>query len=186
MTKLAGVAFCCVALGALPAAAETFTAKCAGKEYDKAYEMTIVYEGEDNGTITISGSFGDMSLPASMKERENTSEDGVTVRATQFWGGGEIPIVVPDKTAIEACVKAKLPPDQVTDADIVFVTIPGCAASVPPTAQPIPVKVYAEVTFLDPETVFVIFKRTYLEATDLPDKEIVLEPMPPPTCTMVQ
>jgi hypothetical protein len=186
MRKLTGAVLCCALLGALPAAAETFTAKCAGKEFDKPYEMTLVYEGEDNGTITISGAFGDMSLPASMKERENTSEDGETVRATQFWGGGEIPIVVPDKAAIEACVKKRLPPDQVTDADIVFVTIPSCADAAPPTASPIPVKVYAEVTFLDPETVFLIFKRTYLEPTDLPDKEIVLEPIPPPTCTMVQ
>ena len=101
-------------------------------------------------------------------------------------GGGELSIVVPDKAAIEACVKGKLPPDQVTDPDIVFITIPGCAASAPPTPQPIPVKVYAEVTFLDPEAVEAIFKQTYLEKTDLPDGELVLEPMPPLRCTMVQ
>ncbi len=91
---------------------------------------------------------------------------------------------MPDKAAIEACIKGKLPPDQVTDADIVFITIPGCAAAAPPQAQPIPVKIYAEVTFRDPETVQAIFKRTYLEKTDLPDGELVLEPMPPLQCTM--
>jgi hypothetical protein len=186
MTRLAGFAFCCAALGALPAAAETLTAKCAGKEFDKPYEMTMVYEGEDNGTLTISGAFGDMSLPASKKKRERVSKEGETVRATQFWGSGEVPIIVPDKAVIEACVKGKLPPDQITDADMVFVTLPSCADAAPPTAQPIPVKVYAEVTFLDPETVFAIFKRTYLEKTDLPDGEIVLEPLLPPNCTMVQ
>ena len=50
-------------------------------------------------------------------------------------------------------MEGKLPPEQVTDADIVFVTISACAAGAPPTAQPIPIKVYAEFTYLDPETV---------------------------------
>ena len=183
MKGVAGFAVCCVVLAALPAAADTLTAKCAGREFDKPYEMTMVYEGEDNGTLKITGAFGEMSLPASKKERDSAT-DGETIHANQFWGGGEIPIVVPDKAAIEACVKDKLPPDQITDADIVFVTIPGCAAAAPPTAQPIPVKVYAEVTFLD--SVFMIFKRTCLEPTDLLDGKIELEPLPPPNCTMVQ
>ena len=166
--------------------AETVTVKCQGKEYDKPYEMTMVYDGEESGTLKISGAFGDMTLPAARRDRETTSDEGETIRATQFWGGAELPLVVPDKAAIEACVKGKLPPDQITDADIVFVTLPSCVAAAPPTAQPIPVKVYAEATILDAETVFVIFKRTYLEKTDLPDGEIVLEPLPPPNCTIAQ
>ncbi len=166
------------------AAADTVTAKCQGNEFNKPYELTMVYEGDESGTMTITGSFGDMSLPAAKKQREGVNEDGDTVRATTIWASGEVPIVVPDKAAIEACVKAKLPPDQVTDADIVFITMPACAASAPPTPQPIPVKVYAEIGILDPEAVFVTFKRTYLEKTTLPDGTITLEPLPPPKCTV--
>jgi hypothetical protein len=91
---------------------------------------------------------------------------------------------VPDKGAIEACVKSKLPPDQITDADVVFITIPSCAAAAPPTAHTIPVKVYAEFTFLDPESVFVVFKRTYLEKTDLPGGTLTLELMQTSQCTI--
>ena len=91
---------------------------------------------------------------------------------------------MPDKGAIETCVKSKLPPEQVTDPDIVFVTIPSCAAAAPPTAQPIPVKVYAEFTFLDPETVLPVFKRTYLEKTDLPGGTLTLEIPPTAQCTI--
>jgi hypothetical protein len=74
----------------------------------------------------------------------------------------------------------------VTDSDIVFMTIPSCASAAPPTAQPIPVKVSAELGILDPKTIFLTFKRTYLEATDLPDGKIVLEPLPPPSCVMME
>jgi hypothetical protein len=172
-----------MSLCTLPAAAVTLTAKCAGVDVDKPYEMTFVYEGDDSGTLTISGSFGEMSFKAGKRERDSVV-DGENIHATQFWGGGEVPLIMPDKAAIEACVAHKLPPEQIKDADIVFVTLPSCAVAAPPTAQPIPVKVYAEVTFLDPETVYATFKRTYLEKTDLPDGEIVLEPLPPPNCSM--
>jgi hypothetical protein len=186
MRKLAGLALCCAILGAPPAGAGTVITKCAGEEFGKSYEMTMIYEGEESGTLKISGAFGDMTLPAATKMRESVNDEGEKISATEIWGSAEVPIVVPDKTAIESCVKGKLPPDQITDADIVFVTIPSCAASAPPTAQPIPMKVYAELGILDPETVFATFKRTYLEKTDLPDGEIVLEPLPPPKCAVVQ
>jgi hypothetical protein len=170
----------------LPATAnaESITVKCAGEEDGKPYAMTMVYEGDDSGTLKISGAFGDMSFPAGKRSRDSVVA-GESIHAVQIWAGGEIPLVMPDKAAIEACVKGKLPPDQVTDADIVFITIPSCAAAAPPTAHPIPVKVYAEFTFLDPETVELTFRRTYLEKTDLPEGTITLEPIsPPPHCTV--
>lgn len=165
------------------ASAGTITAKCQGQDGDKPYAMTMVYEGGDSGTLKISGSFGDMSFPAAKRSRQSVTA-GVTINATQIWGGAEVPLVVPDKAAIEACVKRKLPPDQITDADVVFITIPSCAAPAPPTAQPIPVKVYAEFTFLDPETVLPVFKRTYLEKTDLPGETLTLEIPPTAQCTI--
>jgi len=165
------------------ASAGAITAKCQGQDGDKPYAMTMVYEGDDSGTLKISGSFGDMSFPAAKRSRQSVTA-GETINATQIWGGAEVPLVMPDKGAIETCVKSKLPPEQVTDPDIVFVTIPSCAAAAPPTAQPIPVKVYAEFTFLDPETVLPVFKRTYLEKTDLPGGTLTLELMPTSQCTI--
>ena len=165
------------------ASAGTITAKCQGEDADKPYAMTMVYEGDDSGTLKISGSFGDMNFPAAKRSRHSVTA-GQTIDATQIWGGAEIPLVVPDKGAIEACVKNKLPPDQVTDADIVLITIPSCAVAAPPTAQAIPVNVYAEFTFLDPETVLAVFKRTYLEKTDLPGGMLTLEIPPTAQCTI--
>lgn len=181
-----GRAFLWIALltiSASAAAAETVTVKCAGQEFGKPYEITLVYEGEDSGSMTVGGSFGEMSLPAAKKQREGVNTDGDKVTATEIWASGEVPLIVPDKAGIETCIKSKLPPDQVGDSDIVFSTIPSCAASAPPTPQPIPVKVYAEIGILDPQTIFVTFKRTYLEKTDLPDGTMTLEPLTPPSCT---
>ena len=161
------------------------TVNCKGEEFDKPYELTLVYAGGDSGTLKLSGSFGEMSLPAAKKYREAANDAGEKVSATEIWGAADIPLTVPDKAAIEACIKGKLPPDQVTDSDIVFMTIPSCAGAAPPTDQPIPVKVYAEIGILDPKTIFLTFKRTYLEATDLPDGKIVLEPLPPPHCVLM-
>jgi hypothetical protein len=148
--------------------------KCAGEEFGKPYEMTMIYEGGDSGTMTITGSFGEMSLPGAKTQREGVNADGDKVSATEIWASGEVPLIVPEKAAIESCIKGKLTPEQVTDSDIVFTTIGSCAAASPPTAQPIPVKVYAEIGMLDPQT---------LEKTDLPDGTMTLEPLPPPRCT---
>ena len=175
-----------VFIPAATASAETIAVSCKGEEFQKPYELTLVYEGDDSGTMKVTGSFGEMSLPAGKRLREGVNTDGDTVKATVIWGGADIPITVPDKAAIEACIKGKLPADQVTDSDIVFMTIPSCAAAAPPTAQPIPVKVYAEIGILDPKSIFLTFKRTYLDATDLPDGKIVLEPLPPPQCVMME
>lgn len=165
------------------ATAETITLKCTGEDSGKPYTMTMTYEGGDSGTLKIGGSFGDMSFPAGKRTRDSVVA-GENIHAVQVWGGADLPLVVPDKTAIETCIKGKLPPDQVTNADIVFITIPSCAAAAPPTAQPITVKVYAEFTVLDAESTLAVFKRTYLEKTDLPEGTLTLELPPTAQCTV--
>ncbi len=165
------------------ASAGTIRAKCQGQDADKPFTMTLVYEGEDSGTLKIGGLFGDMNLPAGKRSRHSVVA-GETIDATQIGGGAEVPLVMPDKVAIEACVKGKLSPDQIKDADVVFITIPSCAAAAPPTTEPIPVTVYAEFTYLDPQTVNLVFKRTYLEKTDLPGGTLTLELSPMSQCTI--
>ena len=96
------------------ASAETLTTKCAGQEFGKPYDMTMVYEGGDSGTMTITGSFGEMSLPAAKKQRDGVNADGDNNSSTEIWASGEVPLIVPQKAAIESCIKGKLTPEQVT------------------------------------------------------------------------
>ena len=92
-----------------PSKAETVTLKC-----DAPSEMTLVYEGDDSGTLTVTDSSGAFSLPASMEKREG-DVDGTPTKATGILANGPVSILMPDKAAIEACVKSKLSGDLLQD-----------------------------------------------------------------------
>jgi hypothetical protein len=177
--SIACLAFACVfSVGSAEMAkAETIKVTCEGKEFNKPYALEMVYDGDDLGTLKVTGSYGDMSLPAAKNVREGTDEDGNKITAINIWGSGDITLVMPDEAAIEACVRQKLTPEQTADSDIVFSTIPA-------TAQPIPVKASIEISIFEPPSAMVNVKRTYAKGTTLPGGTITLEPLPPPSCTV--
>ena len=47
--------------------------------------------------MKVSGSFGEMSLPAAKTYREAGNDAGEKVSATVIWGAADIPVTVPDK-----------------------------------------------------------------------------------------
>ena len=170
---------CTVALVAT-ARAGTTTLECAANPAFNSPEMTLVYEGEAEGTLTITAPFGTMSLPATMESREGTDETGQALSATGIRAAGPATVQMPDKAAIEACVKGKLPPDQLSDSDIVFVTVMGCAREAPPGAEPIAIEASAEIALAP--MVYVGVTRTFAEPTDLAVGKIALEAYP--TCAI--
>jgi hypothetical protein len=142
--------------------------------------MTIVYEGDADGTLTIAATFGEMSLPATKENREGTDETGQPISATGIRAAGPASVLMPEKAAIESCVRGKLPPDQLTDSDIVFVTVMGCAKEAPLSAEPIAINASAEIALAP--LVYVGVTRTYVEPTDLAVGTIALDVYP--TCTI--
>ena len=85
MAKAAARIFGLVTLSgmlAAPAYAETVTIACEANATLNAPDMTIVYEGEAEGTLTITAPFGEMSLPATKEDREGTDENGQPLSAT--------------------------------------------------------------------------------------------------------
>jgi hypothetical protein len=144
--------------------------------------MTIVYDGESEGTLTITAPFGVMSLPATRESREGTDETGQPLSATGIRAAGPATVQMPDKAAIESCVRAKLPPDQLTDSDIVFVTVMSCAREAPVGAEPIAIDASAEIALAP--LVYVGVTRTYSEPTDLAVGTIALEAYP--DCILVE
>jgi hypothetical protein len=119
--SIACLAFACVfSVGSAEMAkAETIKVTCEGKEFNKPYALEMVYDGDDLGTLKVTGSYGDMSLPAAKNVREGTDEDGNKITAINIWGSGDMTLVMPDEAAIEACVRQKLTPEQTADSDIV-------------------------------------------------------------------
>jgi hypothetical protein len=164
------------------ARAGTTTLQCEANPALNAPEMTIVYEGETQGTLTIKAPFGEMSLPATMESRQGTDETGQPLSAHGIRAAGPATVQMPDKAAIEACVRGKLPPDQLADSDIVFVTVMSCAKEVPVGAEPIAINASAEIALAP--LVYVGVTRTYAEPTDLAVGTIALEAYP--NCSIVE
>jgi hypothetical protein len=167
-------------VGVSAAQAETVTIACEANPAFNAPEMKVVYEGEAEGTLTITAPFGEMSLPATKEVREGTDEKGQPISATGIRAAGPAKVQMPDKAAIESCVKGKLPPDQLTDSDIVFVTVMGCANEAPLDAERIEINASAEIALVP--IVYVGITRSYAEPTDLAVGTIALEAFP--TCTI--
>jgi hypothetical protein len=94
-----------VAIFAAPAYAETVSIACKANTALNAPAMTIVYEGEAEGTLTIAAPFGEMRLPATKEDREGTDEKGQPISATGIRAGGPATVQMPEKASIEACVR---------------------------------------------------------------------------------
>lgn len=167
---------------ALPAHAERIVIACEPNPALNASEMTLVYEGEAEGTLTITAPFGEMNLAATKESREGTDEAGQPVSATGIRAAGPTTVRMPDKAAIESCVRDKLPPDQLADPDIVFITVMGCAKEAPLGADPIAINASAEVALAP--IVYVGITRTYAEPTDLAVGTIALDDYP--DCILVE
>lgn len=165
-----------VAASAMPSFAETVTLACDPSPPFSTDGMAIRFEGNDKGALTITGSFGEMRLPAVREARRTTDEDGEQRAVTGIRAYGPASVTMPEKTAIETCVKQRLTPGQMTDPDIVFTTVVGCAGAAPEAAGPVPVDATAEIA-LTPD-VYVDLTRTYAQPTDLVIGRIAVEASP--------
>jgi hypothetical protein len=159
--------------------AETVTIKC-----EAPLEMTLVYEGDESGTLTVKDAFGEMSLPASKEAREGKTDAGETYTATGIRAFGQVAALMPDKAAIEACVKGKLSGEMLQDSDIVFSTALSCGSSTPMGTEPVQVNANVEISVVEPPSAYVFITRTYVEPTSLAGGKIELSSMPPPNCTL--
>lgn len=161
------------------AEAETVTLKCNAPS-----EMTLVYEGSDSGTLTVTDASGTFSLPASMETREG-EVDGTSAKATGILANGTVSTMMPDKPAIEACVSSKLSGELLADPDVVFTTALGCSTSAPMGKEPVEVNAKVEISVVESPNAYVFITRTYAEPSSLAGGRIELSSMPPPQCTLV-
>jgi hypothetical protein len=162
----------------LPASAETIAIACVANPALNAPAMTLVYEGEADGTLTITAPFGEIVLPATLERRSGTDEAGAQISAVGIRASGPATALMPDKSAIEACVTGKLSADQLADADIVFMTVMGCAGETPLASAPVVIDASAEVALTPDGGTFVGVTRTYPEPTELAIGTIALEAYP--------
>src|SRR5262249_43476677 len=128
--------------------AETVMLNCTAPS-----EMTLVYEGSDSGTLTVTDTSGAFSLPARMETRQG-DVDGTPTKATGILANGPVSIRMPDKAAIEACVSSKLSGELLADPDVVFTTALGCGSSVPMGKEPVQVNAKVEISVVEPPNAY--------------------------------
>jgi hypothetical protein len=171
-------------------AGEAVMIKCEELDAGRPAEMTAVYSGEPSGTLKLKASFVEIELPATMETRESEA-DGMHLKATGIRAFGPATVIMPDRSAIEACIASKTEPEQVGDEDIFSLLLESCRPSAPLVANPIPVKLSVEIAIMDADDVGqepdveVYVKRTYLEKSDVPGGTFAIESFPPPRCALV-
>jgi hypothetical protein len=166
------------------AQAETISLNCeAGNNLGMpSPAMTMVYEGGDSGTLTVKSTFGEIKLPANRLTAPGKDDAGNPISVINLRASGPAKVLMPDKTAVEACAKGKLTPDQAKDKDIVFVTLLGCMATTAQGSAPVDVTASAAISLLDPP--YVVFTRTYAEPGTLSDEPVKVEAYP--DCSLVK
>jgi hypothetical protein len=176
VTAAISVALTGICVCVAPASAETITLICEANPAFNAPAMTLVYEGDAKGTLTITAPFGNISFAATKEVRQGSDEKGKPISAAGILGGGPATVRMPEKAAIESCVKKKLQPDQLADSDLVFMAVMDCANRAPLGAEPIRIDASVEIA-IEP-LVYVGLTRTYLEPTQLAGRTIKLEAYP--------
>jgi hypothetical protein len=179
------LAFAALALP-LPARAAPLSITC--EEQGGASQpatMTITYEGEAQGMLKVTASFGDMSLPATYEEQE-IDIGGQKARQTGIRAFGTAKVRMPDKAALEACIAGKRAPDETDDV----LGLMACQGTVETADAEI--KADVEIAIggaFEAGTAWVYMKRTYLEPSEgyldgsgQPGRSITIETVPPPKC----
>lgn len=174
-----------------PAGAETIALTCTphdvGAPTDAAAgALTLSYAGEAAGVLTVNGPLGEMALPATKETREGVVEgvnDGKPYTVTGIRGSGPVVVLMPDKSAIEACVTDKLKPDGAADADLAFMAVLSCTGAAAQGANPVPVIASVEIALTSTapgqwEILTVYMKRTFAEPSKLPGGKITIESDP--------
>lgn len=147
--------------------------------------MSLVYEGDESGTLKVSGEFGEMTLPATKSER--TGEvDGEELSVTGIQAFGQASVLMPERTAIEACIAGQAKGDAAQDPDMVMMFADSCRREAPMGTAPVPITAKIEIATLDAPDIYAYFVFIYEEKSDVPGEHITIESLPPPSCVLAQ
>jgi hypothetical protein len=134
--------------------------------------LTVTYDGEATGTLTVQSQHIALSLPA--KKEVRTGElDGKPHSVTGITGNADTNAVMPDLAALDACAQSSIEPELKDDADMYAVAIMSCLSKTKPGATPVKVAASVSVALIPSDEagapdVVVEIKRTYLDKSASP------------------
>lgn len=142
--------------------------------------MTVTYDGDATGTITIASVPVNLSVPANKTVRTGTL-DGKPHSVTGIIGASDGAISMPDRVALEACASKNIQPEFKDDADMYSVALLSCVSSTPLAAAPVNANASVNIALVPNnggEDVVVEIKRTFLEKSAVPGGTISIETFP--------
>jgi len=160
-------------VAASTANATTMTLACTERDSGKDVPFTATYDGDADGTLTVKSPDGTMTLKARYIEQDadNWGIDGY----------GPASVTMPDRAAMEACLKAKAQPGDLDDPDVVTVLALDCQTSVAPSAAPVAISAEVEISAID-GGLNAFITRKYADTSPVAGGHIELSSVPPPDC----
>lgn len=172
-----------IAFPASPVFAGTVNITCAKADVmaGGSGPMTVTYDGEATGMITIASGPVNLSVPANKTVRTGTL-DGKPHSVTGIIGASDGAIPMPDRLALEACASKNIQPEFKDDADMYAVALLSCVSSTPLAAAPVNANASVNIALVSNsgggEDVVVEIKRTFLDKSAVPGGTISIETFP--------
>ena len=170
---------------AQPAIADTVKITCAQADMIAGADdpLTVTYEGDASGTLTVASERINLALPAT-KELRTGEFEGKPHSVTGIRAFAEVETTMPDRAALEACAAKSVAPEFKDDADMFAVSMLSCVKSAQSAAAPVRVAAQLSVALVPSDIagaaddVVVEIKRTYLEKANAPGGSISLDAFP--------
>lgn len=143
--------------------------------------LTVSYDGEATGTVTVASEQISFSLPAK-KEVRKGELDGKPHSVTGITGFSETLTVMPDQAALEACAAKSVQPEFKDDADMVAMAVMSCVKTAPAAAAPVKAQVSVSIALVPndgaADDVVVEIKRSYSAPAKVPGGKISIDTFP--------
>lgn len=143
--------------------------------------MTVTYDGDATGTVTIASAPVSLSIPATKTVRTGTL-DGKPHSVTGITGATEGAFAMPDRAALEACASKSVQPEFKDDANMYSVALLSCSTSTPLSTAPVKASAAVSIALVPAESggddVVVEIKRTYTEKSPVPSGTVSIDTFP--------
>jgi hypothetical protein len=143
--------------------------------------VTVTYDGEAAGTVTVASEQISFSLPAK-KEVRMGELDGKPHSVTGITGFSETLTAMPEQAALEACAAKSVQPEFKDDADMVAMAVMSCVKTTPAAAAPVKAQVSVSVALVPndgaADDVVVEIRRSYSAPAKVPGGKISIDTFP--------
>jgi len=137
-------------------------------------DLTFAYDGGATGALSATTPWGALNLPARLAGTIASGEFGINA-------SGEATLLMPDQTALDACLTAKAKPADLADKDVLALLVNACSHQVAGGKAPVPVTVHVEISGIDGDVTGFV-SRKFAAASGTAGVVVEVATFPPMPC----